>query len=120
MKSLIDIINEKLVLSTSKYISKVDKIINLMNKLNIENIDSYNNKLLSTIYQTIEDENGDDKDIMIDNILYNKENDTFTIFYIDKDDNEDDFTILSQDIYTILDDDILDDIIDKLEKYNKK
>jgi hypothetical protein len=118
MKNLIDIIQEKLVLSTS--ISKADKIINLMNELNIENIDSYNNELLSPIDQTIEDENGDDIDILIDNILYNKEKDTFTLFYIDDSDNEGDVTILSQDIHTILDDDILDGIIDKLEKYHKK
>jgi hypothetical protein len=111
MKSLITIINEKLKIKkgtdTSFY-----KILDIINKYNLENIDNYNNELLVPGLYI-------DDDTVVDNIEFN-DDEIITIFYINDNDEEGNATFSHDEWYDYFDEAVTKSIYNYLVKNIKK
>lgn len=110
ISSIDDYINEKLKISKSTDTSFY-KILDIVNKYNLESIDNYNNELLVPgLY--IDDDN------VVDNIEFN--DDEITIFYINDNDEEGDATFSHDEWYDYFDEDVTKSIYNHLTKNIKK
>jgi hypothetical protein len=107
MKSINIYINEKLKIKkgtdTSFY-----KILDIVNKYNLESIDNYNNELLVPGLYI-------DDDTVVDNIEFN-DDEIITIFYINDNDEEGDVAFSHDEWYDYFDEDVTKSIYNYLVK----
>lgn len=112
MKSINCYITEKLKIGkdtdTSFY-----KILDIVNKYNLENIDNYNNELLVRGLYI-------DDDTVVDNIEFDNDNEKITIFYINDNDEEGDATFSHDEWYDYFDEAVTKSIYNHLVKNIKK
>lgn len=110
MKSINNYIIEKLKIrkgtDTSFY-----KILDIVNKYNLENIDNYNNELLVPGLYI-------DNDIVVNNIKF--DNEEITIFYINDNNEEGDATFSHDEWYDYFDEAVTKSIYNHLVKNIKK
>lgn len=106
ISSIDDYINEKLKISKSTDTSFY-KILDIVNKYNLESIDNYNNELLAPGLYI-------DDDTVVDNIEFN--DDEITIFYINDNDEEGDATFSHDEWYDYFDEDVTKSIYNYLVK----
>lgn len=112
MKSINTYIIEKLKIGkdtdTSFY-----KILDIVNKYNLESIDNYNNELLVRGLYI-------DDDTVVDNIKFDNDNEEITIFYINDNDEEGDATFSHDEWYDYFDEPVTKSIYNHLVKNIKK
>lgn len=112
MKSINTYITEKLKIGkdtdTSFY-----KILDIVNKYNLESIDNYNNELLVRGLYI-------DDDTVVDNIKFDNDNEEITIFYINDNDEEGDATFSHDEWYDYFDEAVTKSIYNHLVKNIKK
>lgn len=112
MKPLYNIINEKLKIKkgidTSFY-----KILDIVNKYNLEGIDNYDNELLVPGLYI-------DDDTVVDNIKFDNNNEEITIFYINDNYEEGDATFSHDEWYDYFDEEVTKSIYNHLAKNIKK
>ena len=110
MKSINNYIIEKLKIRKSTDTSFY-KILDIVNKYNLENIDNYNNELLVPGLYI-------DNDTVVDNIKFDDEE--ITIFYINDNDEEGDATFSHDEWYDYFDEAVTKSIYNHLVKNIKK
>lgn len=110
MKSINNYIIEKLKIRKSTDTSFY-KILDIVNKYNLENIDNYNNELLVPGLYI-------DNDIVVDNIKFDDEE--ITIFYINDNNEEGDATFSHDEWYDYFDEAVTKSIYNHLIKNIKK
>ena len=112
MKSINNYIIEKLKIRKSTDTSFY-KILDIVNKYNLESIDNYDNELLVPgLY--IADE------AVVDNIKFDNDNEKITIFYINDNDEEGDATFSHDEWYDYFDEAVTKSIYNHLIKNIKK
>jgi len=110
MKSINDYINEKLKIKKATDTSFY-KILDIVDKYNLENIDNYDNELLVPGLYI-------DDDTVVDNIKFN--DDEITIFYINDNYKEGDVTFSHDEWYDYFDEAVTKSIYNYLVKNIKK
>lgn len=110
MKSINNYIIEKLKIRKSTDASFY-KILDIVNKYNLENIDNYNNELLVPGLYI-------DNDTVVDNIKFDDEE--ITIFYINDNNEEGDATFSHNEWYDYFDEAVTKSIYNHLVKNIKK
>lgn len=110
MKSINNYIFEKLKIRKSKDVSFY-KILDIVNKYNLESIDNYDNELLVPGLYI-------DDDTVVDNIKF--DNEEITIFYINDNDEEGDATFSHDEWYDYFDEPVTKSIYNHLVKNIKK